>query len=36
MVFLGNIVWLYNMYKTAKLGTAIPVGRLPHELAYER
>ena len=36
MVFLGNCVWLFNMYKTARLGTVIPEGRLPHELAYER
>jgi len=36
MVFLGNIVWLYNMWMTARVGTEVPVGRLPHELAYER
>ena len=36
MVFTGNIVWLYNMWMTAREGTAIPEGRLPHELAYER
>ena len=36
MVFLGNCVWLYNMWKTARAGTVIPAGRLPHELAYER
>ncbi|MDQ6950362.1 MAG: cbb3-type cytochrome c oxidase subunit I [Mariprofundales bacterium] len=36
MVFLGNITWLWNMYMTARVGTVVPVGRLPHELAYER
>lgn len=36
MVFTGNCVWLFNMYMTAKEGTLIPDGRLPHELAYER
>jgi cytochrome c oxidase cbb3-type subunit 1 len=36
MVFTGNLVWLYNMYMTARAGTVIPAGRLPHELAYER
>ena len=36
LVFTGNIVWLYNMWMTARAGTAIPAGRLPHELAYER
>lgn len=36
MVFTGNIVWLYNMWMTAREGTVIPEGRLPHELAYER
>jgi len=36
MVFTGNCVWLYNMWMTAREGTKIPEGRLPHELAYER
>lgn len=36
MVFTGNLVWLYNMWMTARAGTVIPAGRLPHELAYER
>ncbi|MDX8413141.1 MAG: cbb3-type cytochrome c oxidase subunit I [Mariprofundales bacterium] len=36
MVFLGNITWLWNMYMTAKVGTPIPAGRQPAELAYER
>lgn len=36
MVFTGNLVWLYNMWMTAREGTLIPAGRLPHELAYER
>ncbi|MBK9131710.1 MAG: cbb3-type cytochrome c oxidase subunit I [Gammaproteobacteria bacterium] len=36
MVFTGNLVWLYNMWMTARAGTMIPAGRLPHELAYER
>ncbi len=36
LVFTGNLVWLYNMYMTARVGTEIPVGRLPHEMAYER
>ncbi len=36
MVFLGNIVWLYNMYMTARAGEAVPEGRLPHEVAYQR
>jgi cytochrome c oxidase cbb3-type subunit 1 len=36
MVFTGNLVWLYNMWMTAREGTVIPAGRLPHELAYER
>ena len=36
MVFTGNCVWLYNMWMTAREGTVIPAGRLPHELAYER
>jgi len=36
MVFLGNIVWLWNMYMTARAGTVVPAGRQPAELAYER
>jgi len=36
MVFLGNCVWLFNMWKTVRVGTEIPAGRLPHEVAYER
>ncbi len=36
LVFLGNILWLWNMYMTAKEGTPVPEGRQPHELAYER
>ncbi len=36
MVFTGNLVWLYNMWMTAREGTVIPAGRLPHEIAYER
>jgi cytochrome c oxidase cbb3-type subunit 1 len=36
LVFLGNIVWLYNMWMTARVGTLVPKGRMPHELAYER
>jgi len=36
MVFIGNIVWMYNMYMTAKAGTEVPEGLLPHEIAYER
>lgn len=36
MVFTGNLVWLYNMWMTARAGTMIPAGRMPHELAYER
>jgi cytochrome c oxidase cbb3-type subunit 1 len=36
MVFTGNLVWLYNMWMTARAGTLIPAGRMPHELAYER
>jgi cytochrome c oxidase cbb3-type subunit 1 len=36
MVFLGNIVWLWNMYMTARAGEAVPEGRLPHEIAYQR
>ncbi|MBL4851262.1 MAG: cbb3-type cytochrome c oxidase subunit I [Gammaproteobacteria bacterium] len=36
MVFTGNVVWLYNMWMTARAGTPVPVGRLPHEIAYER
>jgi len=36
MVFTGNLLWLYNMWKTATAGTVIPQGRMAHELAYER
>ncbi len=36
MVFTGNVVWLYNMYMTAREGTVVPKGRYAHELAYER
>ncbi len=36
MVFTGNVVWLYNMWMTARAGAPVPVGRLPHEIAYER
>lgn len=36
MVFTGNIVWLYNMWMTAREGAIVPEGRLPHEVAYER
>jgi cytochrome c oxidase cbb3-type subunit 1 len=36
LVFIGNVVWLYNMWMTARVGTAVPAGRMPHELAYER
>jgi len=36
MVFTGNVVWLINMWMTAREGTVIPEGRMPHELAYER
>ncbi len=36
LVFLGNCVWLYNMYMTARVGTPLPAGRMAHELAYER
>jgi cytochrome c oxidase cbb3-type subunit I len=36
LVFLGNIVWLFNMWQTARAGTVVPKGRMPHELAYER
>ncbi|MBF0282080.1 MAG: cbb3-type cytochrome c oxidase subunit I [Zetaproteobacteria bacterium] len=36
MVFLGNIVWLWNMYMTARAGDEVPVGRQPAELAYGR
>ncbi len=36
MVFFGNIVWLYNMYMTAKHGDVVPEGRQPAELAYVR
>jgi cytochrome c oxidase cbb3-type subunit 1 len=36
MVFTGNILWLINMWLTAREGTVVPSGRMPHELAYER
>jgi len=36
MVFTGNLVWLYNMWMTAREGTVVPEGRYAHELAYER
>jgi len=36
MVFSGNVLWLYNMWMTARKGTVVPQGRMPHELAYER
>jgi cytochrome c oxidase cbb3-type subunit 1 len=36
LVFLGNCVWLYNMWMTTRVGTVVPKGRMPHELAYER
>ena len=36
MVFTGNLVWLYNMWMTAREGAAVPEGRYAHELAYER
>jgi cytochrome c oxidase cbb3-type subunit 1 len=36
LVFFGNCVWLYNMWMTTRLGTLVPKGRMPHELAYER
>src|SRR5487761_2611298 len=36
MVFSGNVMWLYNMWMTARKGTVVPQGRMPHELAYER
>ncbi len=36
LVFTGNCVWLYNMWMTARAGTVVPEGRMPHELAYER
>lgn len=36
LVFTGNCVWLYNMWMTARVGTVVPDGRMPHELAYER
>jgi len=29
-------LWLYNMWMTARKGTVVPQGRMPHELAYER
>jgi len=36
MVFTGNVIWLYNMWMTAREGTVVPAGRYAHELAYER
>jgi len=36
MVFTGNVIWLYNMWMTAREGTIVPSGRYAHELAYER
>ncbi len=36
LVFISNLIWLYNMWMTARAGTVIPAGRMPHELAYER
>ncbi|MDE2259062.1 MAG: cbb3-type cytochrome c oxidase subunit I [Betaproteobacteria bacterium] len=36
LVFMGNCVWLFNMWMTARAGTVIPAGRMAHELAYER
>ncbi len=36
MVFTGNVIWLYNMWMTAREGTIVPAGRYAHELAYER
>ncbi|MDH5231821.1 MAG: cbb3-type cytochrome c oxidase subunit I [Gammaproteobacteria bacterium] len=36
MVFTGNVVWLFNMWMTAREGTLVPEGRYAHELAYER
>jgi len=36
MVFTGNVVWLYNMWMTAREGTVVPQGRYAHEMAYER
>ena len=36
MVFTGNVLWLINMWLTAREGTVVPEGRMPHELAYER
>ena len=36
LVFVGNCFWLFNMWMTARAGTVIPQGRMPHELAYER
>jgi len=36
MVFLGNLVWLYNMYMTVKQGEKLEHGVLPHEVAYVR
>jgi len=36
MVFSSTLIWLYNMWMTAREGTVIPAGRMPSELAYER
>jgi cytochrome c oxidase cbb3-type subunit 1 len=36
LVFVGNLLWLYNMWMTARKGTEVPAGRMPHELGYER
>jgi cytochrome c oxidase cbb3-type subunit 1 len=36
MVFTGNVVWLYNMWMTAREGTLVPKGQYPHEMAYDR
>ncbi len=36
MVFTGNVIWLYNMWMTAREGTLVPKGRYAHEMAYER
>jgi cytochrome c oxidase cbb3-type subunit 1 len=36
MVFTGNVIWLYNMWMTAREGTLVPAGRYPHEMAYDR
>jgi cytochrome c oxidase cbb3-type subunit 1 len=36
MVFMGNIIWLWNMYMTAKHGKKLEHGVLPHQVAYVR